>query len=602
MVRGRWIGHARPDQDWGSEPGGTRDIYAVSGVILDGAHIGTHDAFCRGMRLRSALAALGIGLLGAACAATSEDEAAQDDSAMIDTNAPPMTKARVAQVAAPLVSLDQLPAALPKELLINFTLKHGRLYTGENGHLIEQVVSQSSSPTAPRAILWDERSGLTLSYNGGVSGQTEPNRLDVLEFNDTTKKFEFSALQFDNTHAPVWQTEADMPEASRKCSHCHGAETRPIFAMYPDWPSFYGSDNDELTDTSKAVEARESTDYKQFRSDVSTKHLPRYAPLYDAANVKAHLRGIDIYPSYPYRQDTNEQIEAVSRAFAFRPALRFGILMNRQMAASAAERIESHPNFDRFGALFLHELLQCRSSATAPAWSETVKNAIGRAPKTAAGGKTFNYRDMLALFGMEVRDLDIRYSYNHAGYANEDASNKVMEVGYIDGSYWNSYFDGSATIDELLAMKLYEHLTADPDFADLKGLVPNPDGLVVKYERRAERFKFDKNFFTEMDAKGRWIPIPYPEAKLNDVHHREGYPTRFQTQHAALCGKLEGHLKTTSTAPSSSGSTSAEATSCPASCVASTYCKDHPNAAHAIKVNGLPCMVSGAAGCQACTP
>ena len=553
------------------------------------------------MRLHSAIAAFGIGLLGAACAATADGEdVAQDDGALIDPNAPPMSKERLAQIAAPLVSLDQLPAALPGDFRINFTLKHGRLYKGENGHLIEQVVSQSSSPAAPRAILWDERSGFTVSYNGGVSGQTEPNRLDVLEFDDASKSFKFSALQFDNQHAPVWQTEADMPEAGRKCSKCHGANTRPIFAMYPDWPSFYGSDNDELTDRSKAVEVREGDDYKQFRSDVSTKHLPRYAPLYDSANVKAHLRGVDAYSSYPYRQDTNEQIEAVSRSFAFRPSLRFGVLMNRLMAQSAAQKIESHSNFDKFGPLFLHELLQCRSSSTPGNWSSAVKSAIGRTPKTVAGGKTFHYRDMLALFGLEVRDIDIRYSYNHEGYVNEDASNKVMEVGYIDGAYWNSYFDGSATIDELLAMKLYEHLSADPDFADLKGLITNPDGLVVKYERRAERFKFDKNFFTEMDAKGRWIPIPYPEAKLNDVHHREGYPTRFQTQHAALCGKLEGHLKavgTTSTPTTDPG----EATSCPANCVASTYCKDKPSAAQAIKVNGLPCMVSGAPGCQACT-
>lgn len=548
------------------------------------------------MRLRSAIAGLTIALLGAACAATTGEDVAAEDGALIDPSAPAMTRDQLATIAAPLISLDQVPAALPGDLRINFTLKHGRLYKGENGHLIETVVSQSSSPSAPRAILWDERSGLTLSYNGGAAGQTEPNRLDVLEFDDASKSFHLSALQFDDRHAPVWQTEADMPEANRKCSRCHGANHRPIFAMYPDWPSFYGSDNDELTNRSKLVQAREADDYKAFRSEVATKHLPRYAPLYDAANVKSRMRGVDVYPSYPYRQDTNEQIEAVSRAFAFRPSLRLGILMNRLMAESAAARIEEHPNFEKFGALFLHELLECRSASTPPAWSAAVKAALGRTPKTVAGGKTFHYRDMLALFGLEVRDIDIRYSYNHEGYGNEDASAKVMEVGYVDGTYWNSYFDGSATIDELLAMQVYEHLSDNPVYADLKGTITDPDGLVVKYERRAERFKFDKNFFTEMDAKSRWIPIPYP-TRLTDVHHREGYPARFQTQHAALCGKLETHLRSTTTPPPGG-----EATSCPANCVASTYCKDKPSAAQAIKVNGLPCMVSGAPGCQACTP
>ena len=167
-----------------------------------------------------------------------------------------------------------------------------------------------------------------------------------------------------------------------------------------------------------------------------------------------------------------------------------------------------------------------------------------------------------------------------------------MEVGYIDGTYWNSYFDGSATIDELVAMHLFEKLSADPAFKDIASLVPNPDGLEVKYSRLTERFAFDKSFFQEMDRKGRWIPIPYPRAKLDSVHHREGYPERFASQHAALCGALQGHL--------GGGPAPPQAASCPASCVASTFCKDNANASSAIKVGGLPCVVAGAGGCQPC--
>jgi hypothetical protein len=219
-------------------------------------------------------------------------------------------------------------------------------------------------------------------------------------------------------------------------------------------------------------------------------------------------------------------------------------------------------------------------------------------PRTRAGGKTLHYRDLLKVFGLEVRDIDIRYSYNHEGYANENATDKVMQVGYIDGSYWNSYFDGSATIDELLAMHLYETLSATPELRDIAGTVDSPDGLVVKYSRRAERFRFDKNFFEEMDRKGQWIPIPYPRERLDELHHREGYPARFATQHRNLCAKLEGHLQSAGGGSNPGGG--GTSTSCPANCVASEFCKDHPNASQAIKVDGLPCMLSGAGGCQPC--
>jgi hypothetical protein len=548
---------------------------------------------------------LAVGLFGLAAALTwacnGPEDTSSDEGALIRQGQPPMSKARLEGILAQspqIKNLDQLPAALPKEFLINLTLKHGRQFEGEHGHLVEHVVSQSSSPSAPRAILWDERSGLSVSYNGGAPGQTEPNRLDVLEFDDAKKDFHLTGLEFNGTTTPVFKTDAEIPEAARKCARCHGEGSRPIFSMYPDWPSFYGSDNDELTDGSKAVQARELAEFKSFKRDVEAQRSPRYLPLFDAANVSAQLRGTQIYPSYPYRQDTNTNLEAISRSFAFRPSLRLGVLMNRLMAQVAARKIEEHANFAKFGGLFLHDLLECRwpssGALRSSGWLEAVAEANGSTPRTVADGRTLHYRDLLKLFGLKVEDIDIRYSVTHPGYANEDASNKVMEVGYIDDAYWNSYFDGSATVDELVSMHLYQKLAKTPAFRDIDGSIAEPDGLVRKYARRVERFKFDKNFFEEMDRKGTWIPIPYPRAKLDGVHHREGFPASFANQHRALCTKLEGHIER---GPSSGGGT---ATACPASCVASSFCKDHANAAAALTVNGLPCMLSGQAGCQPC--
>jgi hypothetical protein len=554
---------------------------------------------------------LGVGIIGGllafACNSSAEDDdPGSDEGQLINRNGPAMNKARLDSVIAQgsIKSLDKVPAALPKEFLINVTLKHGRLFEGERGHLVERVVSQSSDPKAPRAILWDERSGFSVSYNGGAPGQTAGNRLDVLDFDDAKKEFHLAGLEFSGNAPPVYKTDADLADG-QKCSHCHGANHRPIFSMYPDWPSFYGSDNDELTDTSKVVQERESQEYKAFRAEVTTRQLPRYLPLFDKANIRAQLRGTELYPTFPYRPDTNTNIEATSRSFAFRPSLRFGILENRQMAEWTAKKIIDHDRFEKFGAFFLHDLLQCRwpnaNSLQTTGWLDAVKEANGgAAPRTVANGKTLHYRDLLKVFGLTVNDIDIRYSHNHSGYENENATNKVMQVGYIDGSYWNSYFDGSATIDELVAMHLYKKLSTTTGFTDLAGIIDSPDGLVVKYSRRAQRFLFDKNFFEEMDKKGTWIPIPYPQERLNDLHHREGYPTRFSNQHRNLCAKLESKLQSVGggTTPGGGGG---EATSCPANCVASEFCRNHPNASQAIKVNGLPCMVSGAGGCQPCS-
>jgi hypothetical protein len=478
------------------------------------------------------------------------DDAESGTSDLISPSAEPMSKARLQAILAQhpeVKNLDPLPALLPKEFMINFVLKHGHEIKGVNGHLVETVVSQSASPSAPRAIVWDERSGFATSFNGGGADQTEPNRLDVLEWDDTAKVFHLSGLQFDGANAPAFQTDAEIQEPNRKCAHCHGNQLRPIFSMYPDWPAFYGSENDELTDKTQPVEVQELSMMTAFKRDIASKQLPRYLPLFDANNVKTFLRGTAIYPSYPYRPDTNTNIEAASRAFAFRPSLRFGVLMNRLMAQATTKRVTDHPSFATFGAFYLHELLECRwSSASAlqnSGWLAAVARANGATPKTVAGGTTLHYRDLLKIFGLAVPDVDIRYSISHPGFANDDASDKVMEVGYIDGTYWNSYFDGSATIDELVAMQLYSTLKQTPALKDIDGTITDANGLVEKYSKRVERFKFDQNFFQEMDKKSLWIPIPYPQAKLDSVHHREGFPASFANQHKALCTKLEAHLK-----------------------------------------------------------
>jgi hypothetical protein len=201
-----------------------------------------------------------------------------------------------------------------------------------------------------------------------------------------------------------------------------------------------------------------------------------------------------------------------------------------------AHRLEAHPNYARLGTWFEFNLLECRwtDAETKAAWLGEVAKALGAAPRIV-DGDLVDYRQAWSLFGLTLADVDIRYSWDHSGYARTDARGKPMEVGYI-GRYFNSYFDGSATIDELVAARLY------------RGAVGSPRGLTEKYQHLTTRFQYDEAFFRQMDALGRWLPIPFP-AELSEVHHRETYTDEMTAMHAAICGELEGTLEATAKGP-----------------------------------------------------
>lgn len=457
----------------------------------------------------------------------------------VDPKSPPMDNLRlqdqVNKLKPGLKNLDELPAILPEEFRLNFVLKHGIKRVGPRGHLVETRVSQSADPGLPRAILWDERNGYTVSFNGAGPGQLAGHRLDILRFHASTKKFQLEQVDF-----PL-KKPGKLVFTTSDCLTCHGPQGRPIFSMYPDWPAFYGSDNDEMLADTEAQRA-ELSDYAAFMSDAAANH-PRYRPLFDEAVLKRRLK-IEHYPTYPYRYELALEQDDPSRAFSFRPGLRLGLLYNRQMAQHLTARLRAHKNFPKLGKFFLYNLLQCAPVSTDAgktlAQYQRALSEIKTLTNTTPASRTktlLDYRAMWGLMGLGLNDVDIRFSYNHSGYQNTDATQDVMGVGYI-GDYFNAYFDGSATIDELVAGQLYEYYSAR--HPGLRGLV-NLRGLSGKYERFTQRMAFDGEFFKEMDKSSRWIPIPYPR-QLADVHHREVYQTRFTEEHGKLCQALEGML------------------------------------------------------------
>jgi hypothetical protein len=456
----------------------------------------------------------------ASASATPDANATAEDAAA--ANASGTARGAFAQVLGEhrnVATLDEVPQHLPRAMLKNFVLKHGRVRTGERGHLVEQRVSQSADPVAPRAILWDDATGTVVTYNGGTREQTHGQRLDVLAFDDARKAFDLAGIE-----------PGAIDGGAQDCTSCHGASQRPIFSMYPDWPSFYGSDNDELSNVKVAVQVAELADYRRFIAGAATRS-PRYAPLFAPANVEAAVKR-EPYETFPYRPDLREDIHAPSRAFAFRPGLRLGVLLNRLQARSLARSLVAHPRYATLGRLFLANLVRCRIGSDLLGKRSDVEAALGEHARIV-GGAALHYRQAWKLFDLEVRDVDIRYSYAHDGYRSDDASKNPMAVGYI-GTYWNSYFDGSATIDELVALALYEEQAArSPELAH----IVTPDGLRRKYEPFAERYALDAAFFAEMDHKGQWLPIPYPK-ELNVAHHRDGWPAEHRAQHEKLCAAL----------------------------------------------------------------
>lgn len=571
------------------------------------------------------------------------------------------------------VALSDVLAALPIRFRKNFTLKHGTREAGLRGHpqeLMADVVgdamaqnSQSADLDFPRAIFWDEVTGFSISYNGGLSTaggntrtQTSADRLDMLSYDPETTEFELWALPLpvQGELHPFQPNETDD-----NCLRCHGPRSRPIWPMYPDWPGFYGSDNDELTkgtphqDTElgflayfrdcviggEVQESGECTSMQQralselrrrnpdlpegeiAESDVVDGHR-RYSNLFDAAieshfgeifeaadrdGIRSYLRDLDrlrprvlrsvrtpegllaangsedelrswmglrLHPAWPYRPNHLEQSSEASRAFFHRPNLRLGVLYNRLVAKNLFTVIASDAVYRAQRKMVAFSLMDCsfgeeidrqeralgQFQESAEARLETANMSLG--DRRAADHRIL-YPALLASIGLQVRDVDIRYTYANRrfnkfdeGYDRPNLTSNIMALGYLryrDNDYnrvndapwyFNSYFDGTATTNELLVAMILADLAGDePAYAELF----SARTLQAKYQRFTSRWELDEPFFQQMDELGGWIPLPFPE-HVEDLHHRESFHKRidgeqvFVEQHRRVCDALRADL------------------------------------------------------------
>lgn len=621
-------------------------------------------------------------------------------------------------------NLDELPQYLPKYLKLHFILKHGKEEIAPRGHLFEvpeKGIGQGSTPLNPRAILFDDRNGFALSYNGGaqvceqkVTTSSNGKKISFITEKDLYKSCKKTVKQ-KNGHTldmmeydsqvgfKLWKwdffTDKTPQKNQDRCINCHGPHSRPIFSMYPDWPGFYGSDNDEMTNPNMKIvgaqyiptvmvdadyQRKELLNFRSFR-EKQKKH-PRYSPLFDEELVKNaldyesfyNIKSIEpnrqkmiwnfpsetfsldidwskrkpgwvtaypwdyffaIYPERPAHTFTSTR--DVSRAFRFRPGIRFNILMSRYHIKNLTRLITNHRNYDKFGKFFVYNTMRCAQNSphqkVAAKWiklagKELKKIKIGSAqqrkvnlkkrtgvisgyPLVADGSTGFKrklvpdqekallleHERSWLLFDLELRDIDMRYSYNKPEYNYiKNPTSGPMKIGYFgeNGIYFNSYNDGSSTTDELISASLLQNLIkkdkklnalmkdktkgiswkyrkailsdsgnevrldeknkrASSKYEILKSFFEDRGtssieddhlnfwGLSQKYGRFPARYDLDHDFFEKMDDLGKWINLPYDPAITGDHHRAPWWIKRtehFATIYSNVCEALEESL------------------------------------------------------------
>ena len=125
---------------------------------------------------------------------------------------------------------------------------------------------QRATPLSPRAILHGIDGKLIIAFNGDPSLPGYQN-LEIIEFNDTTRKFEFHEIQF----SPDGKTKPQVVVHPTNCTLCHGEPSRPRWDVYSSWGGMYGSEDDHATFSFGAGvdptnDGKELHDFKEFQN------------------------------------------------------------------------------------------------------------------------------------------------------------------------------------------------------------------------------------------------------------------------------------------------------------------------------------------------
>lgn len=222
-----------------------------------------------------------------------------------------------------VTSIEALLPLLPQDLRANFTLVH------------KSRSIQDASPENPRALLFGSTAKLVLSFNGDPT-QRGHQAIEMLSFDDITKKFELRELKFDGSSRPV------LSEANpHRCTLCHDSTPRPLWQEYRNWQGAFGADDDFLGYTNEAIakmgvvgqtEDPRYTTAMKFRAK-AVNH-PRYKWL--------GWKKDDVCFPYHCKEDNFD------KSLANSPNTRLTQLLGTNQAQAIAARASQSPNFKDF--------------------------------------------------------------------------------------------------------------------------------------------------------------------------------------------------------------------------------------------------------------
>ena len=147
----------------------------------------------------------------------------------------------------------------------------------------------SATYTHPRAIIFGPEARFILAFND--MGQNAGNALEVVQYNNVAKKFEFREIAFKyndpnfkkNIPASDIEIEAEEYYISRanpqKCKDCHGKLSTPVWTTHFLWPGAFGSNDDLLQamfdQSSHPLWLKKEFESGQIKKPTSQHHIAR---------------------------------------------------------------------------------------------------------------------------------------------------------------------------------------------------------------------------------------------------------------------------------------------------------------------------------------
>lgn len=178
---------------------------------------------------------------------------------------------------------------------------------------------QDSSFSNPRVITYSDNFDFVFSFNGDPNHRGF-NSLEVMQFDNSQRKFEMFSVTFDGENKPVF-SEKNPP----LCLSCHTNDPRPNWEAYPFWPGAYGSEDD-----------------RTFMS-YSLEHLDSYKSLSEFIEYSAFESNSNSHDRYkhlvPISKEVNESMRLKTR-----PNLSFTIQVNKNNMKRVSRKLRQQEN------------------------------------------------------------------------------------------------------------------------------------------------------------------------------------------------------------------------------------------------------------------